>query len=146
MGLIHVHHDQVGGFARGQGPGGFAQPQHLRPLPGGQGYHLGAVVLNKVLPSYFLDDDATEVAERLCRESQDLAGQLPAEVGDPTAVARVLREIGESFLNYRVVASREAEEQREMGHVPDLVCLAPFFDTDIYDLSGLLRLGAQIWR
>ncbi|MCU0267423.1 MAG: AAA family ATPase [Acidimicrobiales bacterium] len=111
-----------------------------------RGYHLGAVVLNKVLPSYLLDEDATAVAERLCRDPEALAGQLPGEVGEVTPVARVLREIGESFLNYRVVASREAEEQREMGHVPDLVCLAPYFETDIYDLAGLLRLGGQIWR
>ena len=41
VGLIHVHHDQVGGLARGQGPGGFAQPQYLRALPGGQGHHPG---------------------------------------------------------------------------------------------------------
>jgi hypothetical protein len=30
--------------------------------------------------------------------------------------------------------------------VPDVVVSAPFFDTDIFDLAGLLRLGETIWR
>jgi hypothetical protein len=58
----------------------------------------------------------------------------------------VLREVGASFLNYRVVATREAEQQTEMAHVPDIVATVPFFETDIYDLAGLLRLGASFWR
>ena len=28
----------------------------------------------------------------------------------------------------------------------DVVANAPYFDTDIYDLSGLIRLGDKIWR
>jgi hypothetical protein len=26
-----------------------------------------------------------------------------------------------------------------------VVATVPYFDTDIYDLSGLLRLGEQVW-
>jgi len=37
---------------------------------------------------------------------------------------------------------REAEQQKELGRAPDIVASAPFFDTDIYDLAGLLRLGS----
>jgi anion-transporting ArsA/GET3 family ATPase len=108
--------------------------------------HLGAVVLNKVLPSYFVDPEAAAVAERLCQSSEEVAAQLGDTFGPPATVERVLREVGGSFLNYRVVASREAEQQREMAHVPDVVCTAPFLDSDIYDLGGLLALGEQIWR
>ena len=112
--------------------------------------HLGAVVLNKVLPGYFLDPGATGVAEQLARDADTIAGRMAEPdtdlAADPRALGRVLREVGVSFLNYRVVATREAEQQREMAHVPDVVCTAPFLDTDIYDLAGLLRLGAQIWR
>jgi hypothetical protein len=61
-------------------------------------------------------------------------------------VARVLHEIGASFLNYRVVATREAEQQQELAHVPDIVASIPFFDTDIFDLAGLLMLGERFWR
>jgi hypothetical protein len=30
--------------------------------------------------------------------------------------------------------------------VPDIVATAPFFDSDIFDVAGLLRLGERIWR
>jgi anion-transporting ArsA/GET3 family ATPase len=111
-----------------------------------KGFHLGAVVLNRVLPAYFLDPEATVVARQFETEADKLAESLPDDLGTPDRVARVLREIGESFLNYRVVATREAEQQKEMAHVPDIVCTVPYFDTDIYDLAGLLKLGESFWR
>jgi anion-transporting ArsA/GET3 family ATPase len=109
-------------------------------------FHLGAVVLNRVLPSYFLEAGATETAVRLGRDGAEIAAALPDGLGPTDRVERVLREVGESFLNYRVVATREAEQQKEMTHVPDIVCTVPFFDTDIYDLAGLIRLGQKFWR
>lgn len=110
-------------------------------------FHLGALVLNKVLPSYFLDDSAASVAEVLCRKADPIAEEMAsATLGTSDHLARVFREIGESFLNYRVVATREAEQRKELGRVPEVVASAPFFETDIYDLAGLLRLGEHIWR
>jgi anion-transporting ArsA/GET3 family ATPase len=106
--------------------------------------HLGAVVLNKVLPSYLLDQTATEVAQRFCGESPKLAEML--SLGDPAHVERVLREVGESFLNFQVVAKREAETRAELASTPDVVATVPYFDSDIYDLEGLIRLGDKIWR
>jgi len=112
-----------------------------------RGFHLGALVLNKVLPAYFLDDGATAVAEVLCRKADPIAEEIAvADLGTADHVARVLREVGESFLNYRVVATREAEQRKELGRAPEVVASAPFFETDIYDLAGLLRLGERIWR
>jgi hypothetical protein len=58
----------------------------------------------------------------------------------------VLREVGESYLNYRIVATREAEQKAELAAVPDIVATVPYFDSDIFDLAGLLRLGNAIWR
>jgi anion-transporting ArsA/GET3 family ATPase len=109
-------------------------------------FHLGAVVLNKVLPGYFLDAEATASAQKLDTESAAIAEAMPPELGAAKQVARVLHEIGASFLNYRVVATREAEQQQELAHVPDIVATVPFFDTDIYDLAGLLKLGERFWR
>jgi hypothetical protein len=57
----------------------------------------------------------------------------------------VLTEVAESFLNFRVVALREAEEKSQLGTVPEVLATVPFFDTDIYDLAGLVMLGEQIW-
>ena len=65
---------------------------------------------------------------------------------DPAVAARVLGEVAESFLNFGVVARREAEQQAELAGAPDVLVTVPFFDADIYDMAGLLRLGAQVWE
>ena len=64
---------------------------------------------------------------------------------DPVVAARVLGEVAESFLNFGVVARREAEQQAELKGAPDVLVTVPFFDADIYDMGGLLQLGAQVW-
>jgi anion-transporting ArsA/GET3 family ATPase len=111
------------------------------------GYHLGAVVLNKVLPDLFLDREATEIAKRLCADPATVAAKIAGDLdAAPEQVERVLREIGESFLNFQVVAHREVEQRRELAAAPDVIATVPYFDADIHDLEGLLRLGAQIWK
>jgi hypothetical protein len=47
--------------------------------------------------------------------------------------------------NFGVVAKREAEQRAELAAGPDAVVTVPFFDTDIYDMAGLLRLGRALW-
>jgi anion-transporting ArsA/GET3 family ATPase len=108
--------------------------------------HLGAVVLNKVLPAYLRRTATTGVARRLVKDAEAAAGQLADGVGDPDDVAAVLAEVGESFLNYQVVANREQEQRAELARTPDVVATVPYFDHDIADLAGLLRLGDAIWR
>ena len=54
--------------------------------------------------------------------------------------------MGESFLNYQVVANREQEQRAELARTPDVVATVPYFDPDIADLAGLLRLGDALWR
>lgn len=105
--------------------------------------HLGALVLNKVLPGYLLDESAVATAETLVASAPALAGQL--QLGEPDDIARVLTEVGESFLRFQVVAQREAKQRAELSAVPDVVATVPRFENDIYDLTGLLRLGEQIW-
>ncbi|HVL04652.1 MAG TPA: ArsA-related P-loop ATPase [Acidimicrobiales bacterium] len=112
---------------------------------GRMGLHPGALVLNKVLPSYLLDPAAGRVAERLRSDGPALAAEVGPEAGAPPAVTRVLREVGESFLNFGVVAKREAEQRAELAYRPDVIVAVPFFETDIYDLAGLLRHGTALW-
>ena len=115
--------------------------------------HLGAVVLNKVLPDMFLDRRTTKIADTLCRDAKPLASELadvlnekPDEAWDADLLAQVLGEVGESFLNFQVVAKREAEMRAELSGAPDVVAAVPYFDHDIYDLAGLLGLGEKLWR
>jgi len=107
--------------------------------------HLGGLVLNKVLPGYLLNADATQAAARLCNDPAAVARLVAGDVGDTAQVERVLHEVGNSFLNFQVVAKREAETRAELSMAPDVVVAVPYFDTDIYDLAGLLRLGESVW-
>jgi len=105
--------------------------------------HLGAVVLNKVLPEYLCDKEADRLARSMAGRAEELAQGL---TDDPVVAARVLGEVAESFLNFGVVARREAEQQAELKGAPDVLVTIPFFDADIYEMGGLLQLGAQVWE
>ncbi|HMC42345.1 MAG TPA: ArsA-related P-loop ATPase [Acidimicrobiales bacterium] len=108
-------------------------------------FHMGAVILNKVLPRYLLDEETAAVAERLSARAAEIAGELANGSGEPEQVDRVLREVAENFLNFEVVARREAEQRAELALTPEVVVTVPFFEIDIYDLAGLLRLGERMW-
>ena len=119
----------------------FARALVARKLP------LGAIVLNKVLPTYFRDRDAASLAEQLRDSAGSLAERLGGSLGtDRGLTARVLGEVAESFLNFGVVARREAEQQAELATRPEVLATVPFFDADIVDMEGLLRLGATMWH
>ncbi|MGH9117760.1 MAG: ArsA family ATPase [Acidimicrobiales bacterium] len=107
--------------------------------------YLGGIVLNKVLPDYLRDPDAGRVAEELSAHADKVAAGLPADPGDRELLGRVLREVGDSFLKFRVVAEREDVQRSELATVPDVVAVAPYLDTDVHDLGGLLALGRHIW-
>ena len=109
--------------------------------------HLGAVVLNKVLPAYLRDPAATAVAEAMRDRSAELAGALAAHIegSGEQQLRRVLHEVGQSFVDYRVVAQREAEQRAELQTVPETLVSVPFFDTDVHDFGGLMQLGEWLW-
>ena len=114
---------------------------------GARDLHLGAVVLNKVLPAWLLDRKAAAAARTLEKRSATVAASVGDALGeDVEQVERVVREIGTSFLNFQVVAQRESETRAELAATPDLVAAVPYFDRDIVDLDGLLRLGDTMWR
>ena len=121
------------------------EAEYFIDVLGDKKFHLGAVVLNKVLPAYLLDEQAAVLAGRMTKEAADLAPKLADGVGAPEQVERVLVEIAESFLRFQVVAQREAEQRMELAVGPEVVASVPYFETDIYDLGGLLRLGEQVW-
>ena len=111
-------------------------------------FHLGALVLNKVLPGYLLDDDAEELAARMCDEATDLArieGLASSLQTDDEQLQRVLNEVAANFRNFAMVARREAGLRRELQTRPDVVATVPEFEGDIHDVAGLLRLGERIW-
>jgi anion-transporting ArsA/GET3 family ATPase len=102
--------------------------------------HLGALVLNKALPDYFLDEQAAAAARVLVTDPGP--GVSPE---DESTRRRVLQTVGESFRNFEVVAKREAELRAELGRVPELVLQVPYFAEDVHDLSSLARLGEHLF-
>ena len=120
----------------------------IQVLPTKQ-FHLGALVLNRVLPDYLLDDAAEGRAARLCDDAAELAGS------DGLAeLARHRRGAADPGARR---GGRELPELRGRGPPrgrpapaswpgrPDVVATVPEFDADIHDLAGLLRLGERIW-
>ena len=110
--------------------------------------HLGALVLNKVLPPYLLDENAEELAARMCDETEKLSrldGVAESLATQPEQLDRVLNEVASNFRNFAVVARREAGLRRDLQVRPDVVATVPEFEGDIHDVAGLLRLGERIW-
>ncbi|HVF75723.1 MAG TPA: ArsA-related P-loop ATPase [Acidimicrobiales bacterium] len=121
------------------------EAEYFIEVLGDKKFNLGAVVLNKVLPAYLLDEAAATLATRMQKNAASVAAQLADGLGKPEQVERVLVEVAESFLRFQVVAQREAEQRMELAVGPEVVASVPYFETDIYDLGGLLRLGEQVW-
>ncbi len=105
--------------------------------------------LRETLPDYLLIPDGARAADVLSAEAGPVAEALAhsgiAELADAPRTARVLRTIGESFKNFAVVATREAELKTELGRVPDVVANVPNFEVDIYDVGGLARIGNALF-
>jgi anion-transporting ArsA/GET3 family ATPase len=107
-------------------------------------YHLGALILNKTLPDSLLDPDGARAAATFCDQSGPIAAAL-ADLGSPALAdasrnARVLKTIGESYVNFSVVAMREAELRTELARVPDVVVRVPGFEHDISDVESLVAI------
>jgi hypothetical protein len=56
----------------------------------------------------------------------------------------VLRTVGSTFLDYGVVATREADLRNELARVPDVVATVPAFADDIHDIAGLARISRAL--
>ena len=108
-------------------------------------YHLGAVVFNRVLPAYLRDRDARVAAERLRDDADDLAASMKIAERDRAAFADVLREIADSFLGYRALATRQAEQLAEFGSASELTLLVPALEEGVSSISDIVELGRQLW-
>jgi anion-transporting ArsA/GET3 family ATPase len=118
-------------------------------------YHVGALILNKVLPEFLLSRAGADAARAMTKEAAAITAAVAPALPSPAQgsedqrdkhLTHMLTEIGASFLNYQVVARREAEQRSELSSSPELTLSVPYFEEDIHSLAGLLRLGEQVWR
>jgi len=111
-------------------------------------FHLGALVLNKVLPDFLRSTDGRAAADAVLADpdaaARALAGLGIPELEDTEHTARVLRTVASSFRDYAIVASREVELRDELGRVPDVVATIPALEDDVHDIEGLMRIGEHL--
>ncbi len=110
-----------------------------------RGLHLGALVLNRVMPGAFTDPAVAAAARHLTDDPAGVAATLtglgvPA-LADPAAVARVLRTVGTTFGQLAVVATREAELRAQLARTPEALATVPTFAEDVHDVRSLARIG-----
>ncbi len=111
-------------------------------------FHLGALVLNKVLPEFLRSPDGREAADAVLADpaaaAAAVAGLGVAALEDVEHTARVLRTAATSFRDYAIVASREVELRDELGRLPDVVATVPALEDDVHDISGLASIGERL--
>jgi anion-transporting ArsA/GET3 family ATPase len=109
--------------------------------------HLGAVVLNKVLPTSLTDRVAGEAAATLEANCGEIATRIASVGGiDEALVGRVLSEVATSFHDIQRVARRQAEQRAELATAPEVTVAVPYVDADIHDVAGLTALGDRLWH
>jgi anion-transporting ArsA/GET3 family ATPase len=112
-------------------------------------FNLGAVVCNRVLPDELRSRDGRVAAERMEANAEEFAAALARSMrlgaDDLGVLATTLREVAESFLDYRVVASREAEVAALLRVVADDLVRVPALERDVTSLAELLVLGDHLW-
>jgi len=109
--------------------------------------HLGLLVANKALPPSLADPQAARVAERLREDAARLAAGLGGALGgDVRLVERVLAEVGTSFANFRLVATREAELLAELARLHEVFVTVPHLSEDVVELARLAAIGELLFE
>lgn len=99
--------------------------------------HLGAMVLNRVLPDYLLEPPE----EILSDGGEDEGG----EGVDEELAAQVETILTENFRNLSLLAAQEKAQRQALTADVPVVRAVPWFGTPLNDMGGLLNLGRQVW-
>jgi len=111
-------------------------------------FDLGALILNKTLPAFLLEDEGRTAADTILRENESIAADLEGideHLADTAATSRVLSTAAKTFLDYRIVAEHEAELREELARVPEIVVDVPGLQDDVHDVTGLARVGDRLF-
>jgi anion-transporting ArsA/GET3 family ATPase len=100
--------------------------------------HLGAVVVNRVLPPALVGPEVEVAIEEL--GSSGIAGISPEEL------RRVAAAMSNNHARFAQLADLERSQIASLATTDAVVATAPLFDSDLANLDGLARLGESIWR
>jgi anion-transporting ArsA/GET3 family ATPase len=113
-----------------------------------RGFDLSALILNKTLPAFLLEDDGRAAADALLRDAESIGNaleQVDPRLSECERDSRVLRTAAETFLDYRTVAAHEAELRAELARAPEIVVNVPGLEDDVHDVTGLARVGERLF-
>lgn len=111
---------------------------------------IGAIVANRVMPSYLADVAAGRAAEDLADlTGPEGEGALAAAVADELGVDEavtdaVLHRMAERFDDVAMVAAREAQRRSELAVLASTTVDVPWLSGDIHDLAGLGLLAIHL--
>jgi anion-transporting ArsA/GET3 family ATPase len=101
---------------------------------------LRAMVVNRVLPDIYRDQDAVAAATTLVEDKKVaawLSDELHLRVATDTA-----RFTGETFLRRNTLAQREARQLTRLNRLGDVpVVRVPLFSNEVTELEGLVRIA-----
>ena len=105
-------------------------------------FHLGGLILNKVLPPEFAQAEIGKVAATLRRRSGELAEQVE---GDNVGLASaVFNAMADNALNMQAAARREQELCAELTVAAEVTVMVPYLDGDITDFASLIGFGSNL--
>jgi anion-transporting ArsA/GET3 family ATPase len=96
---------------------------------------VGALVVNRVLPSYLFDASARRLASTMA-SSTSLARSRDG---------RVQRRAAAAFLDLAAVADSERAARDRLANPPECVVEVPLLATDLHNLQGILAIAAVLW-
>ncbi len=94
---------------------------------------VGALVLNRVLPSYLFDGPTRRLASGL------MAGSAPS------GPARVRRRAATAFSDLAALADSEQSSRNRLANPPSCVVEVPLVASDLHSLDGLLAVASVLW-
>ena len=112
---------------------------------------LGAIVINRVLPPWLNSVEYSEYAKKVLDSPGQFVGDLEETSGkgtDKTSAIEIdsemLATLAQNFLNWAIVAKREAQQANRLKKLADTVLAVPALDGEITDLEGISRIGAYL--
>jgi len=114
-----------------------------------QRFHLDALVLNRVLPSWLCEPSALAAAAQLLDRAlpvaEDLVTTGASALSDVERTARVLLAAASMFRDYSALAEQEAQRRDELSSARSVVATVPILDEDVHDIAGLHRIGKELF-